>query len=183
MSPVYLLDCECGRSVEIRRQQAGSQVTCPGCNKAITVPTFRELAKLPMVHVGTRKQSSWSREEGLLFSIGLPLLLLGGTVFGYFGYQKSQLLTERPTLEEEKARIGATDAAIVKLTPLETWEMWKNYRHLQTYRFREPFYESNRKLASRDNLFMILGVMLGAIGLVCFVALLVVGRAKRSKPG
>ena len=60
-------------------RQAGQQITCPGCEKPITVPTMRGIRQLSTAveasDVKSEKQP-WTRRQGILFASGLALALI-----------------------------------------------------------------------------------------------------------
>ncbi len=91
MSNQYLLPCSCGKSVSVSQTQAGDIVTCV-CGTNLTVPSIRELRKLRQVESLTRPQyrvkqeSNWSPLQGVLFALGLLLVVAGGGVAGYYGF-------------------------------------------------------------------------------------------------
>ena len=175
MSTVYLLDCECGRSVELRKQQAGSEVTCQNCDRKIIAPTFRELSKLPTAGKSTpvRKRPTWTRSKGLLFSFGLPLFLLGFAICATLVYLSSQLMTERPTLEQALARYGMHEEDMSEFTPIQTWHVWLRARgvSIEAMRAYEPYYEGQRRIAKRYQVYIVMSGILGAIGLACLLAM------------
>lgn len=168
MSAVYLLDCNCGRSVELRQQQAGSTLDCPECGTEITAPTFRELSKLPRSDKSgsvAKNKTSWSRKKGLLFALGLPLLLMGAMTLGYVGLKYSKLETKRPTLEQVKSNWNVTDEQISQLTPSQAWDQWKKASGVPVGRPGDPVYEHQRRIAKQYNIYLGMGGLLGLTGL------------------
>jgi hypothetical protein len=66
---LYRLRCECGAETSVSKGQAGGEVRCAGCGRAVAVPTLREFAQLPMAegdtgHSGAPKQ--WTLRQGLI---------------------------------------------------------------------------------------------------------------------
>ena len=185
MSAIYLFECECGRSVELRNQQAGTEIQCPGCDQTISVPTLRELSKLPRLDetktasaVATKE--SWSREKGILFALGLPMFLLGSGLLVYLAMQSGKLMTERPTVERAKQMLGFRDSDIMDKDPLETWDTWKKVRAMpiESVRRFEPYYEEQRRIAARYKIYMAMTGLLAVIGVGLLAAMLMVKKRR-----
>ncbi len=114
----YQIPCECGRTHDIARTQAGSSIACE-CGKEIMIPTLRELSQFPTIErlehqrdgqalrsvVGVRQ-----RRSGLLFVLFIAMILFAGLA-GFYYYTCPQ----EPTIENAQS-------------PFEVWQVWQTLR-------------------------------------------------------
>lgn len=66
---LYRLRCECGAETSVSKGQAGGEVSCGGCGRAVAVPTFREIGQLPLAEAESgqvRGPKQWSLRQGLI---------------------------------------------------------------------------------------------------------------------
>ena len=95
MKAVYLLPCTCGQKVRVDAGQAGAKVPCT-CGQQLTVPTFRALRELeqevPVASAPVRggATNDWDAIRGILFSVGLLVLLVSAVLVSYHTYMYLQ---------------------------------------------------------------------------------------------
>lgn len=119
MSERFLLPCECGKSVEVERRQAGTSVSC-SCGKSLEVPTIRGFARL--VPVADQETSTpppiWGPRQGLIF-LGLVIAIPAMVFAGYLYFNLPKLAEHYQYLEQE----------IEHLPPQHTWAIWRMYEN------------------------------------------------------
>lgn len=126
MSSQYLLPCSCGKSVCVSASQAGDGVNCT-CGKFLLVPSIRELRKLPEAAKDiskrpARAKTEWSPVQGILFAIGLLMIVIGGgfaIYHGAYAYAASPYTVDR-SAEETKS----WDAGLDRATLTDTIAIW-----------------------------------------------------------
>jgi len=129
MSQQYLLPCPCGKTTPVTPTQAGRVIVCE-CGSELKVPTLAGLRKLDMVEeptVGKRPPPAWSALRGTLFVVGVLLTIVGLAVGGFACYvMRSISLADLPTRFKQ---IETADVEwIDRMTPEETYELWKDIR-------------------------------------------------------
>ena len=130
MSQRYLLPCSCGKTIPVGLSQAGSSVTCQ-CGQSVIVPTVRGLRALPPeggVRQPPPKPAAASEIngvnlQGMMFVIGLVLLLAGLSVAGYYGYEHSQIDVADYSAEYERL----DEEQIDKMAPISLMQLWINF--------------------------------------------------------
>lgn len=106
-------------------RQAGEELSCD-CGRKITVPRLRELAKLPVAPspgggAPPSRKRKWSRIQGILFAIGVPLTVLAlGFAANYLRLHRLFKI-ERPALAEFKYAVN-----MLEISPTEAWTIWKD---------------------------------------------------------
>lgn len=168
MSQKYALICSCGSTVPVEVRHAGGTLTCAACSKAVDVPKLREIRQLePIVEQGgTRRTSNWSGLQGVLFSFGfLILAIAAGCAYYTFAHRSYYVdYSKRPDPQEIKFTYDMN-----KISLLDSWKAWQEFKNVQITTRREPPYVYARKEVERmDFLLRVFGV-LGTIGLVCTV--------------
>ena len=110
--------------------------------------------------------SSWSRLQGSFFATGLLATLISAGVIANFGWKRSQLVTEAPTVSDKNFVFD-----IMKITPTQSWIAWTEEFRGQVLGARnKPFHEVNREIARRYlELIIAAGVFL-ALGLAAMIA-------------
>lgn len=129
MSVKYLLPCACGAKTPLEAGQAGQRVLC-ACGATLTAPTMRGLAQLEKLTAADpppRRGRQWSRSQGILFSGGAIVAILGLVLAAYFGVVYS-------TAESRMAEIrghyqhAMEDTRFDDLSPSELLEAWKMFQ-------------------------------------------------------
>lgn len=114
MSDQFLLDCPCGKQVQVTRSQAGSRVEC-ACGKSLEVPPLRKLVHLPPVdNIVAAEGPIWNLNRGLIFLgavIALPALAF--CAFLYYSL---------PQLSESNI-----ERYVNEISPVESWVLWRFY--------------------------------------------------------
>ena len=104
MSDKFLLECSCGKQVQVTRSQAGSQVEC-ACRKPLEVPPLRKLVHLPPVdEIAAVEGPIWNLNRGLIFLgavIAVPALVFAGYL--YFNLPQTQRKQYRALCERNFA--------------------------------------------------------------------------------
>jgi hypothetical protein len=144
----YLLPCSnCGEKLMIDVSQAGQSISCK-CGSQTEVPTLRGLQKLERVE-GARApedtEPAWSQQQGIMFSTGLALIVVGAGLCTYLLWERSKLDTARPIdrlrFREEKAIDG--------MSPLQVWQIWVQMRDYRLSQDETPQYQLNRQRAQQ----------------------------------
>jgi hypothetical protein len=141
----YLLNCPCGKQVQVDVGQAGGKVTC-SCGTQLDVPALRNLRHLPSAEPDSAPSSTgWNLRKGMIAAS----LIVAGLLAGYAGWN---YLTE-PTLPkfDPEYRTSAVDAGLEKMTPVEAWQLWVEvYRPLATSGF--AIYEHPHKASIEEHI-------------------------------
>lgn len=152
MSQKHLLPCECGKSVEVERRQAGTTVTCV-CGRPLEVPTIRGFEKLAPASTVEEEvlPPLWGLRQGLVF-LGLMLALPAFTFAIY-------LYNQIPTLNENNI-----EQYVNQLTPVESWMLWRMYAEGMP---KTPSPDTAAALRGIQSLWMKinLALLLGVVGL------------------
>ncbi|MEM8679340.1 MAG: hypothetical protein AAGA95_18750 [Pseudomonadota bacterium] len=175
MAQQFLLKCECGQDIEVREQQAGSEVRCVSCGQMLAIPRLRELQQLPHATAQELAPSrpAWGLGRGMLFSLGLALILVGGSVAGFYTYWRSQLNIQKPVLDPR------LNPDIQKLDIEQAWTLWEQVRELEMSR-RTPAYLENRRIGK---IFLRISLIAGLVALVGLIAMAAALLAPRGGPG
>ena len=116
--------CQCSQVHLIETTLAGSTLLCD-CGTEILVPTLREIAQLEDADEtrSTQRRSRWTRQQGILFAIGVTLFFLGLGVAAI-------LINMRPPaqLPGIDGKIASLDTQLAALTPAETLNLWGYYQ-------------------------------------------------------
>jgi len=114
---------QCGEVHLVETTLAGSTLRC-SCGIEILVPTLREIVQLEDADeaLSTQRRGRWTRQQGILFAIGVTLFFIGLCVAGI-------LINMRPPaqLPGVDGKIAALDTQLTKLTPAETLNLWGYY--------------------------------------------------------
>ncbi len=164
---VYLLKCDtCGRENEIVLRQAGESIGC-ACGVQLEIPTLREIRKLPEMEDRTLSSGrSWSRAQGVLFTLGLLVTVLTVIAASYAMYWRSSLYVE-PLTAKDVTFLLDMDV----LTPTMAWDAWvKQFRDYDLGSRQEPIHIANRKLARNLLISSIVAAIMAALGLAAMVA-------------
>jgi len=165
MSQKYALICSCGSTVPVEVRHAGGTLTCAACSNTVDVPKLREIRQLePIVEQGGKRRSSgWSGLQGVLFSFGfLILTIAGGGAYYTYQYRAFYDDIKRPDPQEIKFTYDMN-----KISLLDSWKAWQEFKSVQIATRREPAYVYARKEVERlDLLLKVFGVV-ATVGLVC----------------
>ncbi|MEE2780787.1 MAG: hypothetical protein VX431_01165 [Planctomycetota bacterium] len=116
--------CQCGQVHLIETALAGSTLRCD-CGIEILVPTLREIVQLEDAEetLSTQRRSRWTRQQGILFAIGVTLFFVGLGVAAI-------LINMRPPaqLPGIDGKIASLDTQLAALTPAETLTLWGYYQ-------------------------------------------------------
>lgn len=176
----YFLPCSnCGAKLTIDVSQAGQSISCE-CGSQTEVPTLRVIQKLERAEDSRAAEDdgpAWSQQQGVMFSVGLAILVLGAGLCVYLLWERSKLDTARP---EDRLRLH-DEKAIDDLSPLQTWQLWVQMRDHQLSQEETPEYQLNRQRAQQ--LLIIASVSGGAaiVGLGLLLSAFLV-RPKTAQP-
>lgn len=174
----YRLPCTCGQSVVVETTQAGETVSCQ-CGRTLEVPTLRALRQLePAVEDGPARptRDTWSIRQGILFGIGLVVLLAGAITAGLSYYQRSQVDTFMPSEEIIDQWVREVDQ-----WPAERlWAFWVEVRDDKLPPVLSPHMQrvSHARQLMR---FTWSGIAVSVLGLIVVVSALLIG--SRPKAG
>jgi hypothetical protein len=180
----YLIPCECGRQIPISTSRAGESLTCE-CGRSFTAPKLRELRQLPAASDDQPGPSrrAWSRQQGVLFAVGLALLMVSAVVLTVTTLQRTQLHTEPPEIPPEP--LDEFLAQIDRNTPLQNFEIWQTEILEEGLdRAGDPHYVIERRIASALDWIRLAGGVGAVLGLGMIVAAFVMRPATPSRqPG
>jgi hypothetical protein len=141
----YLINCPCGKQVQVDVGQAGGKVTC-ACGNELDVPTLRNLRHLPQAEPDTAHASAgWNPRKGIIAAS----LIIAGLLAAYAGWN---YLTEPavPKFEDVYSN-SVVDANWDKMNPVEAWTLWVDiYRPLAETGFHT--YEHPHKAAIEEHI-------------------------------
>jgi hypothetical protein len=165
----YLLPCECGHRLQVKKSQAGNFVDCPGCHRKLDVPTIGGLSKLEWIHdessqsdVNKLLNRRWSPLRGFLAAACFVIALLGLGRSGWYGVYRYYHPTDY-TVEDWMKLI---DEESKTLSPAETWDTWLSIQEsgLGDKKPPEPFIE--KKFLEQQDTSMLRWAISGGLGLV-----------------
>jgi hypothetical protein len=123
----YLLPCDCGHRLPVKKSQAGSFVACQGCGRQLDVPTMAGLGKLDWIDDETTQPGSknaskrhWSLVRGILAATCFVVAILGLGRSGMYGIYRYN----HPTNFTVEDWMKLLDEETQALSPAETWDSW-----------------------------------------------------------
>jgi hypothetical protein len=161
--------CACGVEHLVVPSDAGQQIHC-SCGKILEVPTLRRLRQLPTSDSdrgdssGTRRP--WSTRQGLLFNVGLVVLVLALFALVFLGRKRSQLSLERPAFPYQE--FVAKEVAQWNVN--ELWQFWTANREVKLDARPTPDYLIARQVARRLDGLLAVAAGFGVVGLVAVCA-------------
>ena len=182
MAQKFLLSCpSCGTQIPVELSQAGERIVCT-CGTQLEVPAMRHIRELPRAATDTPKavaRKSWPLAYGLIFALGLVVMVGGLAIAGYYQWGRSQLHTEETKWDDIKAAERAIDALPVDIA----FEQWKQIRDYGLGPQTPPEFVVHRRV-SRIWFRIILGALgVAAVGLMLIVLALVLPRpAPKQRP-
>ena len=123
----YLLPCErCGEKLTVDVSQAGRQLACR-CGATLEVPSLRAIRSLETVADRSAKPArrSWNPTRGVLFAVGLVLVLAGLIVAGNAGIRWATATVPPPPV----VNAGPVLAEVDTLSSADTWDAWIDLRN------------------------------------------------------
>ena len=123
----YLLPCErCGEKLTVDVSQAGRQLACR-CGTTLEVPSLRAIRSLETVADRSAKPArrSWNPTRGVLFAVGLVLVLAGLIVAGNAGIRWATATVPPPPV----VNAGPVLAEVDTLSSADTWDAWIDLRN------------------------------------------------------
>jgi hypothetical protein len=130
----HQLPCEnCGQIIPVTPTLAGSLVTCPHCGHAMQAPKLGVLRGLPQVDsqaAAGRSRREWTAANGLLFTAGFVLLLLGlvGSLVcyqRYLGHHAAILELNPDGVLPDYSDLSRFEARVANLTVDQLWTEWR----------------------------------------------------------
>lgn len=141
MSTTYSLTCECGRTIAVRPQQAGSSISCE-CGRMVDVPRLGELRRNAVVataDAATNPTSRWELRDGVPFSLGALVMLLALGSLAFLIRQDQRLMVDAPTLSD----FEFTDDPRNWPAPV-AFERWTQIRDVRLGGREEPYFVTHR---------------------------------------
>lgn len=177
----YILPCTCGEKTLVHRSQAGCRIACPECHQPIEIPTIRGFSRLEFESDANeaedlthRTPSRWTPLRGLFATLCFVTALMGlgrASLYGVFRYSN-------PTPYSEEDLLRAAEQNTSKLSPVETWDVWRFIQEKGLGRKGPPeMLIKKRELEKRDHEITYWAIA-GAVGLLG----LIVCARWRSKP-
>jgi hypothetical protein len=168
ISPIrHRFPCACGVEHLVVPSEAGQQIRC-SCGQVLEVPTLRRLRQLPTSGSGDSRgtRRTWSTGQGLLFNVGLVILVLALFALAFLGRKRSQLSLERPAFPYQE--FVAKEVAQWNVN--ELWEFWTANREVKLDARPTPDYLIARQLARRLDGFLMVAAAFGVLGLIAVCA-------------
>ena len=176
MSVIYLLPCPNDNTVEITVADAGRTITCP-CGSVVTVPTLREIKKLPRKQgPSANRAASWSLRQGLVV-LATASLTMAWLVFQRLQLDTSEFVRDQEYLDFQDQKVMAMDAADL----LEAWNVHLN-KPIPETRTLLPRSEVDRAAARVVYVKMAVAGGFMALGLALMVATLCLKPQPAKKP-
>jgi hypothetical protein len=165
----YLLPCSCGKSVAVEVSLAGQTVRC-ACGNVLEVPAMRLIRQLPMADAATSNRPprdlSWSLPQGLLFAVGLALMVGGLATAAYFQLGRARLDTD----EKPWDNIAQAHRTIDQMNIDQTWELWKIVRTERIGPYVPPAFVMYRYVSAYWLKNVISGMVVAVVGLVVMLS-------------
>ena len=159
MAVKYLLPCGCGESLQVDVSQAGSTIPC-ACGRELEVPTLRGLRELAEVEVASISgKSRWTPAQGVLFTLGLVLLVVG---IGAVAYGYPRVRAVQPIVEVDEHKLFSD--SLEDLTPSQLYDMWKELHAHGLVERGKNAYVMNRKFSSQMKTITAVGLGLAVVG-------------------
>lgn len=182
MAAKYLLPCpQCEATQSVSAIQAGEIITCGSCQAEVEVPKLSGIKQLQIVESDAPKPSSnrsWSHAQGVYFSTGLALLIVGGAIAGFL----IQRALKRDVSNEEFEEIVESLEGVDDFTIGETWEVWEQTIETNPLgEWRESKLEANRRLRRAELMIATPACVVGVIGLGLVVYSFVPRKPKRRR--
>ena len=188
MSQHFLLPCrECDQKIPILPRHAGEHRVCEWCGANIVVPTLREIRRLPQQEsaesVRGKQASHWTFGHGILFSLGIPLILISLGWLGYNAWIHNRINTEAPTVDDLIAvsadKLSRLDFDTLSI--VDSYEkVWKPLESLSLRTRPTPAYVQRRAFADRLLRRMAIAGVLAALGFAMVLGALVTSRISGS---
>jgi hypothetical protein len=176
----HLLPCPCGQSIRIDTSQAGERVTCGACGQSQDAPTYRAIKALQLdsADVAAAQQraaqqagGNWSPMQGVLFAVGLVLLLIGLCGAGYCAYVVRRIDVPPPTAEQ----FAAFESRFDKLDLVQNYELFLEYKAHGMGPEETPLYVHAKRLEGSFTRVGIGCAILAGVGALLAACSLVVG--------
>lgn len=149
----YLLSCKCGEKIEIELYQAGQVITCQ-CGESCDVPSMSGIRDLPQGEsskvVDPEVSSKWNRFQGVLFALGVIVIVVSFFVTVYVG---------RPIFT-----LDATPLSLENITLEESMAVWQFFSTTPLEIQQSPLYVENAlaiTAAKKRVFFSLLGCLAG----------------------
>lgn len=181
----YLYDCACGHRMEVDSSRAGESTECPECGAEFQLPSLRAMKQLPPAESAapsaaaapTKSLADVASQEHstLIRNVGLLLILLSVMMMAVLIYVRVTAIAglSRQTF------IDDSEVVIERMTPLETWLLWKDYQEMGMGPQEITMLKAERR---RLQVIHVLMALDGAVALVGLWMVVSGGRA-RSKRG
>lgn len=179
MNPSHLYSCPaCGAPQTVELRQAGQSVRCQQCQQDFDAPKLRELKLLPVANAASSPASSRDRGSttGILFSLGLGLLLLAGSsgaaLYWYGNSMLPKFPPEQVIVEQQK---------LMETNPLtQVYFDWETlYKERLMPEWQESQMQSEIKQGGYLKTISYVLLSIAGAGLLCVIVSLVRGSARR----
>lgn len=122
MQESRLFTCpECGHTFSVAESSAGETLSCPGCQKSVTIPTLGELRQLPVqvqpfeTAIKEKTVSELDRRIGIMIFLG-AIALIFIILAAVWGYRYYYIYTYFNAISYEQWGV------------IDTWEKWQFLR-------------------------------------------------------
>lgn len=169
----YLLPCDCGHRLPVKKSQAGSFVACPGCGRQLDVPTIAGLGKLEWIEdqipgSGAKDTTGrrWSLIRGILAATCFVVALAGLGRAGMYGIYRYNY----PTTFTVDDWMKLLDEETHALSPAETWDTWCSIQENGLGAKKPPELFAQKRFLEQMDTTMGRWAIAGGIGLVGLLA-------------
>lgn len=136
-----VLTCSCGEKIVVSRSQAGREISCPGCNTMLTVPTLRGLSELPaaettQVPTPNANTDTW-KVRGPILALSFAGILISGLLAARYFYQSKLSRVAFDAVMHIEDEAHSVDLA----PPDALLHLWDNYSKTSLGPKRAPDYK------------------------------------------
>ncbi len=165
----YLLPCECGHRLPVKKSQAGTFVDCSQCSRRLDIPTIAGLSRLDWIddespQSGSNKSTNrrWSPLRGFLAATCFVIALVGLGRSGSYGVYRYY----HPTKFTVDDWMKLMDEESQTLSPAETWDTWRLIQEsgLADKKPPEPFVQ--KRFLEEQDTSMLRWAIAGGLGLI-----------------
>lgn len=167
MTQRFLIHCpKCDSEVEIEVAQAGGQTGCENCSEVFSLPSMREIRKLPPVAEPTTTSkdtaAQWSPRKKWLFVVGVAMLVVCASLGGIYLVNASNSYKPKPDFQLSDRAVAAID----NLNASQLMDQWNNLSEDNVAEWREPSYLGAQRQSTINQYIAFVWFGLSAIGLI-----------------
>ncbi|WP_153559057.1 hypothetical protein [Roseimaritima sediminicola] len=166
---MYALPCSCGHTLAVSPGQAGDQISCPECGRAVSIPLLRELRQLPRV---ARDEDPVVRPAGS-FALRLLFGLAGFVALAAAGWASFALLSamavEIQTTTDQ--HVASQKEILLRSSPAELVAYWDEMARAPMAE-RHPFaYQEDQFKKEHWQRLATIGYSIAAVAVIVAIAL------------